>query len=811
MSLFSRQFDAFYLRRGVRPRLLLVTLLSMLALVGTSAPAMAEPTTPASTSATPSTTGVVSGQLLDGGAGVAGATAQLVLSAAPGATLGSPQITDADGRFRITAAFAGQFKLKFVLPGGLVQWYPSTTDVYAATVIVIAPGTEYTANDTVVAHASLAGHITTYTGAPAPNAYLELFTSSNSSIGNVRTDANGAYLFAYLPAGTVKMRLAADKLSAPVQWAHGHTDYTQADLFTLTLGTRSTFDEQLLPLGEIVGSFLDNGQPVASVGVRAQLATNANQAVLGSVQADGKYHLWVFPGQYKMEFSPYTRPDQWAHQKDDADSADVFNVVAGDRVVVDEQALPIGRAEGVVTRADGTPGSGVGVYFTDAASGRTYSATTDSNGAWFLVLRSGTYHAEFEDYYQSQWAHGKTSEAAADPIVVNTGQTTTVNETMLAPGKLVVTAVDATTGEAVQSFCATADGLTHYGYGCTETGTLTLSLSDDVYTISVDDQSHIVDSVKGVSVSLGQTTNTTVRLPQPATVQVSFVDARTGATVTRTSCLTLMPLVITNDPFLGRKNDCATNGHGTVTMSRIPAGDYAAFARPNDEVHGDQWVGQSGGTGNRAMAKTWHLRGGTTTNIVVRLDGRGSIAGVVTDRATGKPVYGIGVYADGSDDALTATDETGAYVLDNLGPYAWPLLFVADDYGRQWSGATASHSDASTVRVRVGQTSSYNYALRQGATVTGTVLGPDGKAPVYAAINIVNAGTLDVMGQGSTGADGTYSLKVFGPQKVKVLFEGPVGNGWTRQWYRDADTFTDARTVSVPNRGTVTVNATLTP
>jgi hypothetical protein len=102
----------------------------------------------------------------------------------------------------------------------------------------------------------------------------------------------------------------------------------------------------------------------------------------------------------------------------------------------------------------------------------------------------------------------------------------------------------------------------------------------------------------------------------------------------------------------------------------------------------------------------------------------------------------------------------------------------------QWSGAVPSRLDAKLVKVQSGRTTTYDQALLDGATVTGSTTDNDDW------IVAVNTETGDVAGGGWSGG-GRYSMRVLGPQCVYL-----VGREGRRL----------GGPVSVPAHGTVTVN-----
>lgn len=93
--------------------------------------------------------------------------------------------------------------------------------------------------------------------------------------------------------------------------------------------------------------------------------------------------------------------------------------------------LPVGLVRGRLTDAAGRPAAGAAVVVYDNARGRHFEATTAADGTWFATVWPGTYAVRYETSTQVQWATGKRSPDAADPVVVVTNGTTVVDDALL--------------------------------------------------------------------------------------------------------------------------------------------------------------------------------------------------------------------------------------------------------------------------------------------------------------------------------------------------------------------------------------------
>ncbi|MET8322708.1 carboxypeptidase-like regulatory domain-containing protein [Micromonospora sp. NPDC005189] len=254
---------------------------------------------------------------------------------------------------------------------------------------------------------------------------------------------------------------------------------------------------------------------------------------------------------------------------------------------------------------------------------------------------------------------------------------------------------------------------------------------------------------------------------------------------------------------VGRYGGCADE-QGTLVTGDVAPGRYRLLVRPYDTtVHGWQWVGRHGGTGDRERARVVQVRAGTVTSVpAIRLDPPGTVTGVVTDAATGAPVPRALVMVvpyvphPKYDDHGPTTDEYGRYTITGLGPYHWPVQFVAAGFATVWSGGVGSRHQARPVRVRADRTVTLNQALPAGTLVSGTVRVDE--LATYAQVVAFDAVTGDLAGVAEVGSG--YALRLLPGQRVKVRcdcsYAQPV-------WHRDAAGFDAATPVRVRRAPTV--------
>jgi hypothetical protein len=256
-----------------------------------------------------------------------------------------------------------------------------------------------------------------------------------------------------------------------------------------------------------------------------------------------------------------------------------------------------------------------------------------------------------------------------------------------------------------------------------------------------------------------------------------------------------------------------TGSTSTFTSSALRPGKYTMFAYAPGS-YGHQWVGPTGGTGDRRAAATLTVRPGkVATAPDVRLDRAGTITGTVTD-ADREPVENlqVGYIAwdlDVSGWEYYATDEQGRYAVDRLGPYAWPLVFTKAGQPRQWSGGVANRNQAQTIPVTAGGRTTYDMRLRRGSTLAGTITVAAGGMTSWRLI-AVNVATGEEVGEAyGEIADRDYELLVAGGQTVKIRWQLSDGSSTRSGWYDDAVTPAAATPVRVPRTGSVALDLTI--
>lgn len=204
-------------------------------------------------------------------------------------------------------------------------------------------------------------------------------------------------------------------------------------------------------------------------------------------------------------------------------------------------------------------------------------------------------------------------------------------------------------------------------------------------------------------------------------------------------------------------------------------------------------------TGRPVTAHTWGFR----TD-----DGAGSPCPTTTSPLTGKvtgddglPVAGAVVMALAPSDtgwprALATTRTDGTYVLTDLAPGSYQLLFHApagSGLASEWSGDVADRSQAATVSVPTAATA--DAELATAPRVAGVVRDASGIGIEGVQVQAFRVGATWVATRTTTtAADGSYALIDLPPGSYHLRFGPPATSGLPVRWYDGA-----------PNRSGATV------
>ncbi|MFJ8581842.1 carboxypeptidase regulatory-like domain-containing protein [Micromonospora sp. NPDC093277] len=564
---------------------------------------------------------------------------------------------------------------------------------------------------------SITGHLTDG-GAAVTGGAVYLYGDDVDHWDYAWLDDQGRYAFNAVPPGRYRVNFEA--WGHPTQYAYGKSDWSSANLITVTAGGATVVDDELLPAGTITGRLVDRtGAPVPYAFVSAE-ATDYSSYGYGNTGPDGSFDIQVVPGSYRVRFDVggFT---QFAYGTLDSDAAAVFAVTAGGTVTVNDTLVPTGAMAGRFTDASGAPMPGVDVY---VSNGQFFgSAQTDQDGRYRLdqvpVGTGYTVHFYSSTLRMQQYAYGAVNESKATRFAVTEGGTTTVDDQKLPTGRVRLTAVDSRTGQPILNFSSSI-GLDERQARNGEAVYPTVPVG--THEIWAYASGYSFDGAS-VTVVAGEQTDVRLVMEPLARVTATVVDAATGAPLPGVCIVPVLVDEVRMPDGCGEVTDA--NGKITQWFGK-GAGTYQLLAWPDQaDGYGAQWLGPRGGTGDLRRATQFTVKSGeTVTPPVIRMDRAGVITGQVfgpdgaaLSRGGTVRIAGEHPGLGGGFGAFAIGDE-GRYRIDKLGPYEWPLLFDVYQHATQWSGGEANRDRADRIKVVAGGTTTYDYRLAAGVAVT---------------------------------------------------------------------------------------------
>ncbi|GAA2521269.1 carboxypeptidase regulatory-like domain-containing protein [Pilimelia columellifera] len=710
----------------------------------------------------------------------------------------------ADGRYKI-----------FLRAHGMDMWAPGVEQVGDAATYTVRGGRQTTVTVTALPHAVVSGELVGGDGFPIVVGSLVVEPLGDFGFRmEGRLDGEGKATLRVAP-GTYRVGFAT---GGAVQWAPGRIAADQAAEHELAVGDRIEVREVTLPVGSLRGTVVDAaGEPVPGVAVRLHTGTVPMHEAFTNRR--GIYEIErVYPGSYRVSFDASRGMPQWAPGKTRPAEATTVAVAAGAARTLDETLLPTGDITGTLLDAVGAPIQGgivTVIARPDAGAFDHTVETTDERGQFTVRgISVGEYTLGFATPQgRRQYSRGRLTIDTADPVTVRAGEPTVVEERIVPGRTLELVAVDARSDQPVPNFCASLVGPDVSRIpddapggppgGCTTSGSLILTdLAPGEYQATVrprDGHLPVVRAVRVAAERPGKSARAVVRVPRGGRIAVAVTAAETGEPVVGAEVYAT-PVHATVD----RPAPFSTAAAGTATSQALSPGRYQLFVEPRNSALGRQWVGPSGGVGQRGAAAAISVTaGGTVTAPPIVLDRAGVIQGRVTSEATGKPMpavvtwraeVGSGVRVDSVN-----TDAFGRFVAGGFGPYAWPLRFTNGSVARQWSGGVADEAAAATVEVVADDTVGLDAGLVRGVPVHGLVTAHDWAATTVTAVSATTGLPLDTV-RADPMSNG-YRLRVLPGQWVKLRHTVQTATCRVTAWHERADSFRRAVAVQVGSDG----------
>ena len=770
----------------------------------------------------------------------------------------------ASGAFDFVGLPGGTYAVEVAVTDGrnlIGEWWRDAPSADTAEQIVVSAEGAVTGIDLALATgASLSGKVTDAQGAGVAEAEVRLFQKEVGEdwwryVADRSADNTGAYSFAGLRPGTYTLQFRAPSgVNLVAQWWGGAAVEEDATAIAVTAGKITTGLNVKLQTGaRVSGSILDSAGAAIEgyVDVYRVITQDGGRDIQWASSADtddaGRYTaVGLAPGVYTVRFASFGTgyASEWWNDQALQRDATTFTLAAGEtRANITARLARGAEVSGAIT-ANGEPvqDASVDVYVVTGAGVELAAwVSTASDGSWFADrLPAGTYVVQVSPPWNSnllgQWWSGETSVETAGRIALTAGQVRTGIDVALQPGAVISGNVTDERGAPVS-----ADVVLYQWYVDPEGGS--------AYWMSVDWESGDETGFYRFSGLEAGRYTVGFRAPEGGNLigeywadvadreDATAIDARpgdeitginavlsTGATVSgRVTGVGGTPVAgveVSVSPYEGGSSYGATTAaDGRWEVAGLTPGTYRVyFDAPASTSLIDEWWDDA-----REYSEATSViveAGATVTDIDAALAVGGSISGTV--RSTSGVLRDVQVDVSVKDASgfldyrgSTVTDETGRYTFGGLEPGNYVVGFTPDSsvnlVPEWWKDATRS-ADATVIAITGGAArTGIDATLAKGATLSGTVTGPDGKPVRDVRINLETVdGKWTRWSAAETGADGKWTARGLAAGTYLVSFESSWDSPLLGEWWNDTLDRAKAAPIKLAAGATVSsVNAKL--
>lgn len=598
--------------------------------------------------------------------------------------------------------------------------------------------------------------------------------------------------------------------------------------------------------GKVTGP---KAEPLAGVHVSV---TREGSLWVAESAADGSYEVGgLQDGVYTVSFeAPGYLRQYYENATSQGRARHVAITGASTRTGIDAQMQLAGSISGAVTDVGGAPLAGI--YVTPYAGGRPLPGVkTKADGSYSIgELPQGSYTVRFAAAapvagfdrgggdYLPQFYSDRSTEAAADSVVVTSGAATTGIDALMAAGGqisglltddsgatvdgMLVTAYDAS-GQQAGAWFTGSDG--RFLIDQLPTGTYTLGFTSNTPSASPNEIARYrggratLAGASGLSVNAGATTEADEQVIRGGEVSGTVTDEH-GTPVERVQAKLLTgggEYVATAQTGPGGRYEIGGLESGSYVMEFEPLPGFPpAFAGS-----GNFLSSYFDGAGTLASADPVPVSvGALTAGIDGVLPAGGRLTGTVTAAAGGASLADVTVTAyDASGEyagaALTATD--GTYTLGGLPSGSYRERFSVEagspfapspgNYAPQYDGGAESLASAEAVAVTAGAAPGVVDAqLHPGATISGVVDDSEGEGIEQETVTAYDADG-NYAGSAKTKADGSYTISDLAGGVYRVGFRNAEPNEgrpeYAPQFFKDEPDLSSASGVNLPAGGSV--------
>ena len=396
-----------------------------------------------------------------------------------GGQIGSGDATTAsDGTYTVTGLPAGTYTVSFTSDAGCgnttdyePQWYNEQSSAGSATPVTVTAGaTTSNVNGSLLLVGTITGTVTAAQGGAALSGICVSATeSSGPGFGFTQTASDGTYSITGLVTGSYTVEFSVNgcgnSSNLLPQWYNGASSASAATGVAVVAGsTTPSINAAMVAGGAISGTVTASVGGAQIGGICVSVFQSGSTIGTATTTSNGSYTVGELPsGSYTVEFAPGCGDvgsylPQWYNDQSSAGSANSVSVTDGSTTSgINGSLLPGGIVTGTVTAAvGGADLQGICVNASQTGGSGTGSATTAANGTYTVDnLPTGTYTVEFSagscgntGNYADQWYNSESSAAAANPVSVTAGSTTSSINAAMEPGATIEGTVTAANGGA---------------------------------------------------------------------------------------------------------------------------------------------------------------------------------------------------------------------------------------------------------------------------------------------------------------------------------------------------------------------------
>jgi hypothetical protein len=729
-------------------------------------------------SAALTTGGVISGTIVDGGTSqpLEGACAHIFSASNLKSAVGQG-CADSSGNYAAGGLASGTYVVKFTDDGYTPKYYQDASTAQTADLIHVTAGTTTSdVNAGLVAGGTIRGVVTdAATGSPIVDGSLCVTARRSGSSQRTTTcnvGSDGSYTITGLTTGRYDVYFEDDAGGYVEQAFGGSYDSYVGQLVSVTAGQPTTgIDQSLITGGTISGTVTDaiSGQGLDNVQVDVSAQNSSGQAFT-STDEEGNFITTPLPPDdyvvyYQADGMNYI--DQYYKNAVNYNDATLVALASGEAVTGIDVALAKGATiSGTLTDASDQPVIGVCVLALDSNGDYFGRSCTGGDGTYTLgPLQAGAYYLQYTDVDNNGsfgYYHDRSTLAAATPVTITAGTPVTGVDDTVQPRTISGIVKDAGTGTPVANACIHAVGDTtgydsYEGTVCSASdGSFTLTgLLPDNYTLQFDPtygpygttardnglqnaaSTYLPTSVDANVTAAAAVTGATLKLVRGATISGSITAADTGSPLSNV-CASAVPAAGGNPV-----STVCTGSDGQYRTDGLPTGSYDIEFTNDGGRYITQWW--NGASSQGAATAVSISQGATRAGVDAAMSLGGSVAGAVTNAATGKPIVGacVTLYRLNGSVAGSAgcTDGNGNYASGGFAAGSYLARFTAAGYTTQWYFNEPDEADAGSFPISVGAaTSDINAALVKtngapsGSTIQGTVSRADNSGVAGASV-----------------------------------------------------------------------------